>query len=81
MYLFEELVFCQYNFLNNDYPIVVIQDGNHGGYLLFTMFFQELVQNLFNNQNKFSFKIGNYTSLISDNNALFFFFKRKWRSI
>ena len=77
MYLFEELVFCQYNFLNNDYPIVVIQDGNHGGYLLFTMFFQELVQNLFNNQNKFSFKIGNYTSLISDNNALYFFFLKE----
>ena len=77
MYLFEELVLCQYNFLNNDYPIVVIQDANGGGYVHFSMFFQEIVQNLFNNQMKCSIKIGEYTSNISDNIALYFDFLKE----
>ncbi len=77
MFIFEELVLCQYNFLNNDYPIVVIQDANSGGYFFFSMFFQEVVQNLFNNQNKCSIKIGNYTSNILDYTGYFFDFLKE----
>ena len=56
MGLIENLINCQYNFLNNDYPIVVIEDTNGGGYGGFSIFFQEIVQNLFNNQMKCSIK-------------------------
>ena len=77
MDLFEDLIYCQYNFFNNDYPIVVIEDGNGGGYVHFSMFFQEIVQNLFNNQMKCSIKIGNYTSTISDNISLYFDFLKE----
>ena len=71
------LIKCQYNFLNNDYPIVVIEDGNGGGLVKFSMLFQEIVQNLFNNQLKCSIKIGNYTKLISDYKGLFFDFLKE----
>jgi len=30
MDLFENILYCQYNFFNNDYPIVVIEDANSG---------------------------------------------------
>jgi hypothetical protein len=77
MDLFENILYCQYNFLNNDYPIVVIEDANGGGYVHFSMFFQEIVQNLFNNQMKCNIKIGDYTSNISEENALFFEFLKE----
>ena len=64
------LIKYKYNFLNNDYPIVVIQDANGGGLVKFSMLFQEIVQNLFNNQMKYSIKIGEYTKSISDYSGL-----------
>ena len=75
--LFNLLIKCQYIFLNNDYPIVVIQDANGGGYVHYSMFFQEIVQNLFNNQMKCSIKIGDYTSIILDNSGLYFDFLKE----
>ena len=77
MELVQGLLYCQYNFLNNDYPIVVIEDSNGGGYVQFSMLFQEIVQNLFNNQMKCSIKIGEYTSSIVDENALYFSFLKE----
>ena len=75
--LFNILIQCQNNFLNNDYPIVVIEDANSGGYVHFSMLFQEIVQNLFNNQMKCSIKIGDYTSNISDYTGLYFDFLKE----
>ena len=71
------LIMCQNNFLNNDYPIVVIQDLNSGGYAIFSMLFQEIVQNLFNNQMKCSIKIGEKTSSFSDKTGLFLDFLKE----
>ena len=41
------------------------------------MFFQEIDQNLFNNQMKCSIKIGDYTSIILDNSGLYFDFLKE----
>ena len=77
MGLVQDLIYCQNKFLNNDYPIVVIEDKNNGGYVRFSMLFQEIVQNLFNNQMKCSIKIGKYTSSISDINKLYLNFLKE----
>ena len=75
--LFSILLTCQKNFLNNDYPIVVIEDVNPGGFILFSMLFQEIVQNLFNNQMKCSIKFGEYKSSIIYKTWLFFAFAKE----
>ena len=69
--------FCQDRFLGNDYPIVVIEDANGGGYVTYSMIFSELVQNLFNNQLKCSINIGKYTSSISNDNLLYLKFLKE----
>ncbi len=74
MYL---LFYCQYNFLMNDYPIVFIEDDNSGGYLLLTMIFQEIIQNLYNNQMKCSIKFGNYTNKIVNEFGIYFNFLKE----
>ena len=75
--VFDFLLECQFNFLNNDYPIVVIEDLNGGGYIDLSIIFSEIVQNLYNNQLKCSIKIGNYTNEIINSNALFFDFLKE----
>ena len=69
--LFKAINLCQNIFINNDYPIVVLEDANGGGKLSYSILFTELVQNLFNNQLKCSIKIGKYTSTISNDNSLY----------
>ena len=75
--VFDSLLKCQFNFLNNDYPIVVIEDSNSGGYIYLSMIFSEIVQNLYNNQLKCSIKIGNYTNEIINSNGLYFDFLKE----
>ena len=75
--LMQMLIYCQNNFLNNDYPIVIIEDSNGGGYIHFSMLFLEIVQNLYNNQLKCSIRIGDYTKEISDYNDLYLAFLKE----
>jgi hypothetical protein len=69
--IIDPLLECQFNFLNKEYPIVVIEDLNGGGYVYLSMIFSEIVQNLYNNQLKCSIKIGNYTNEIINSNELY----------
>ena len=63
---------CQKNFLNNNYPIIVIEDYNGGGNVQLSILFSEIIQNLYNNQLKCSIKIGNYTKQIIEQDGSFF---------
>ena len=69
--ILDKMIYCQNKFLNNDYPIVVIEDLNGGGYVLLSMLFSEIVQNLYNNKLRCSIKIGNYTNKIIDSDDLY----------
>ena len=68
----EIFLYCQKKFLDNNYPIIVIEDYNIGGKVLLSMIFSEIVQNLYNNQLKCSIKIGNYTKQIIEQDGSFF---------
>ena len=68
----EIFLYCQKKFLDNNYPIIVIEDYNIGGLVILSMIFSEIVQNLYNNQLKCSIKIGNYTKQIIEQDGSFF---------
>ncbi len=68
----EIFLYCQKKFLDNNYPIIVIEDSNDGGFAILSMIFSEIVQNLYNNQLKCSIKIGNYTKQIIEQDGSFF---------
>ena len=71
------LFYCQYKFLMNDYPIVFFEDDNSGGYVIASMIFQEIIQNLYNNQMKCSIKLGKYTNTIINEYDLDYMFLKE----
>ena len=75
--LIETLINCYFSMQSNDFPIFVIEDGNGGGYLLYSEIFTRIVQNLCSKKNYFSIMKTNLTQFLNEKYSDFVFFNNE----
>ena len=72
--IINNISYCHGNFTNNDYPIIVIESLNSGGFAQLSKLMQQMVQDLLRPKNYFSVIHNNYTKQFLQDNIDSFIF-------